>query len=99
MAAKLVVASDSIAMGGEVKFQKFSNWDFDYKTNVMDTKLHRPKTIETYKMPRIPDKRWWFDFYFIIGAYAMCGNGLLRDDKQIKPGLEYYVFPTLHKYS
>ena len=38
MADKLVVAYDSITRGGGVKFQKFSDWNFCYRTNVLDTK-------------------------------------------------------------
>ena len=50
-------------------------------------------------MPRIPDKRFWFDFYFMMGSYAMCINSLFRNDEQIKSGLQYAVFPSLHKVS
>ena len=45
LSAELVVAYDSIARGGEVNFQKFSDWDFDYRTNVLDTKWQEPKTM------------------------------------------------------
>ena len=38
LADKFVVACDSIARGWEVKFQQFSYWNFDYRTNVLDTK-------------------------------------------------------------
>ena len=50
-------------------------------------------------MPCIPDKRWWFDFYFMMGAYAICRNGLFCYGEHIKSGLEYAVFPSLHKVS
>ena len=62
LAAKLVVAYDSITRRGEVKFQTFSDWNFYYSTNVLDTKWHEPKNIETYAMPCIPNKIWLFDF-------------------------------------
>ena len=71
LAAELVVAYESITRGGKVNFQKFSDWNFDYRTNVMDKKWQEPKTIETYATPCIPDKRWWLDFYFMMGAYAI----------------------------
>ena len=80
----MAVAYDSIARGGKVKFEKFSDWNFDCRTNVLDTKWHKPKTIEKYAMPCIPYKRWWFDLYFMMGAYEMCSNGLFRDNYQIK---------------
>ena len=93
------MAYDSITRVGEVKFQKFSDWNFDYRTNLLYINWHEPKTIETYAMPCIPDNRWWFDFYFMLGAYAIFSNGLLRDDEQMKLGLEYTVFTSLHKVS
>ena len=66
---------------------------------MLDTKWHEPKTIETYAVFLITDKKSWFKLYFIMGAYTMWGNGLFRNDKQIKSGLEYDVFPSLHKFS
>ena len=51
LAAELVVAYDSNARGGEIKFQRFSYWNFYYRTNFLDTKWHKPNTIEKYAMP------------------------------------------------
>lgn len=98
MAAKIIMTYDSIARGGEVKFQKFTDWSFDYLTYVLDTKWSETKTCDIYAMARVSDKRWWFCFFFIMGAYAMCSNGLYRSEEQIKNGLQYAVFPDLHKY-
>ena len=92
-----VLTYDAVARGGEVKFQSFSQWRFDYLANITDTKWHEPKTVDVYAMPRIPDERWWFCFYFVMGAYAMCENGLYRSPKQISDGLQNAVFPSLHK--
>ena len=83
LGAKLEKAYDSIIRGGEVKHKNASDWNFDYRNNVLNTKWHEPKTIETYAMPCITDKIWWFNFYLMIGAYEMCSNGLLHDDDQI----------------
>ena len=52
-----------------------------------------------WALPRIPDKRWWFCFYWVMGAYVMCGNGLHRLDVSVAAGLLYAVFPRLHKVS
>lgn len=98
-AAQICSAYDAVARGGEVKFQKFTDWSFDYLANVLDTKWHEPKTVESYGMPRIPDRRWWFDFYCLTGAYGMCDNGFFRSEQQIADGLQYAVFPDLHKVS
>ena len=58
-------------------------FDYNYKIGVLDTKWHEPKTLDTYAMPRISDsKRWWFDFYHMMGAYAMCSKGLFRDEEE-----------------
>ena len=35
----------------------------------------------------------------MMGTYAMYRNVLLHDYDHIKPGLEYAVFPNLHKVS
>ena len=60
----------------------------------------RPLTlIHVYALPRIPDKRWWFCFYWVMGAYVMCENGLHRSDADVAAGLLYAVFPSLHKVS
>ena len=99
LAAKLVVAYDSIARGGEIKFQKFSDWNIYSRTNVLYTKWNELKTIQIYAIPCIPDKRWWFVFYYMMGAYAMCRNGLFRNNEQIKAGLEYTVLQSLYKVS
>ena len=96
MAAKIVSTADAVARGGEVKFQKYTEWDFDFNSRVLDTKWNEPKTANTYGMARIPDARWWFDFYCIMGAYAMVANGLYRSPKHKMDGLESAVFPDLH---
>lgn len=53
MAAKIMMTYDSVARGGEVKFQKFSDWSFDYMTYVLDTKWSETKTCDKYAMPRV----------------------------------------------
>jgi len=99
MAAKIMMTYDSVARGGEVKFQKFSDWSFDYMTYVLDTKWSETKTCDKYAMPRVPDKRWWFCFFYLMGAYAMCGNGLYRTEAQKCNGFEHTVFPDLQQVS
>lgn len=99
MAAKIVMTYDSIARGGEVKFQKFTDWSFDYMTYVLDTQWKEAKTCDVYAMARVSDKRWWFCFFFVMGAYAMCADGLHRSEEQIDNGFQHAVFPDLQKYS
>ena len=76
---------------------KFTDWYFDFRLSVVDTQWHETKTLVSYAMPRVPDKRWWFDFYCMMGAYFMCCKGLFRTDEQINNGLEYAVFPNLYQ--
>lgn len=99
MAAKIMMTYDSIARGGEIKFQKFTDWSFDYMTYVLDTQWKEAKTCDAYAMARVSDKRWWFDFFFIMGAHAMCNKGLYRSEEEIKNGFMHTVFPDLQKYS
>lgn len=58
-------------MGGEVKFQKFTDWSFDYMTYVLDTQWKEAKTCDIYAMARVSDKRWWFCFFFVMGALRL----------------------------
>lgn len=97
MAAKIVMTYDSVARGGEVKFQKYTDWSFDYMTFVLDTKWSETKTCDKYAMPRLADERWWFCFYFVMGAFAMCEGGLFRNDGDIEAGLLHAVFPSLYR--
>ena len=96
LADKVGCVYDSITRVWELKPQKFSFWDFDYSTNILDTNSNKPNTKETFAILCIPYKRLWSYFCFIMGAYDMCRNGILRNDEKIRVALEYNVFPSLH---
>jgi hypothetical protein len=96
LAAWVFITADSVARGGEVKFQVFKEWDFDRFLKVTNTGWTESKTCNFYAMARVPDKRWCFCFYFHMAAYFMCCNGLYRTEEQIKKSLSKVVFPNLY---
>jgi hypothetical protein len=96
LAAWIFITADSVARGGEVKFQVFKEWDFDRFLNVTNTGWTESKTCNFYAMARVPDKRWCFCFYFHMAAYFMCCNGLYRTEKQIEKSMSKVVFPNLY---
>lgn len=65
-------------MWGEVKFQSFNDWSFDYCLQVLDTKWRESKKVKIITMPRVAGDTFGTDFYWAHGAYAMCENGLFR---------------------
>ena len=76
VAFQIMLTLDSIGRGGEVKFQNIEKWDFDHFTRLLDTPWTEPKTLDYYAMPRIPDDHYWyFCFYWMLRAYAMCERG------------------------
>ena len=96
VAAWIFTTSDSVARGGEVKFQVFKEWDFDHFLKVTNTGWTESKTCNYYAMARVPDKMWCFCFYFHMAAYFMCCNGLYRTQEQIEKSLSKVVFPSLY---
>jgi hypothetical protein len=88
--------ADSVACGGEVKFQVFKEWDYDHFLKVTNTGWTELKTCNFYAMAHVPDEKWCFCFYFHMAAYFMCCNGLYRNEDQIKKNLSMVVFPSLH---
>lgn len=93
---QILLTYDSIGRGGEVKFQDVTDWNWDYLLNVTDTGWSESKTLNAYAMARIPDENPLFDFYFQLGAYAMCEKGLYRSQEQIANNLLNKVFCNLH---
>jgi hypothetical protein len=57
--------ADAIGKGGEAKFQSFRDWVFDYLWMVTNTPWKEKKTVNMYALPRVPDKRRYFDWYVI----------------------------------
>ena len=64
---------------------------------VTNTPWKEKKTVNMYALPRVPDKRWYFDWYVIMAMYSMCENGLYRSPSQVERGLGFVVFPLLHR--
>lgn len=96
LSLQILLTFDSIARGGEVKFQDFTDWGWDYLLNVTDTTWSESKTINSYAMARVPDENPLFDFYWQLGAYAMCETGLFRSEEQIANNLMNKAFPNLY---
>ena len=96
--AILLTTSDAIGRGGEVKFQAYNDWSYDPFLQITNTPWIEPKTLDVYALPRIVDSLYWmFDWYWAMGAYAMCDDGLRREAAQITAGIHNAVFPSLHR--
>ena len=85
-AAWVFMTADSVARGGEVKFQVFKEWDYDHFLKVTNTCWTELKTCDFYAMARVPDVKWCFCFYFHMAAYFMCCNGLYPNEEQFVHG-------------
>ena len=59
--------AEAIGRGGEVKFQTFRDWFFDYLWNVTNTPWKEKKTIQGYAMARVADEMWYKDWYCSMG--------------------------------
>jgi hypothetical protein len=68
--------SNCIGRSGEIKFQDYNDWKFDYQLSVTDTKWSEAKNISSYAMPMIPDSRWEFCWYHQMVSYFAVENGL-----------------------
>ncbi len=90
------MAANSVAHGGEVKFQVFKEWDYHHFLKVTNTCRTKLKTCNFYAMDWVPDEKWCFCFYFHMATYFMCCNGLYRNEDQIKSDLTMEVFLSLH---
>ena len=88
--------AEAIGRGGEAKFQTFRDWFFDHLWNVTNTPWKEKKTIQGYAMARVADEHWYKDWYFTMGMFALCENGLYRTPSQKNGGMEHVVFPLLH---
>lgn len=96
LALLILMTYDSVARGGEAKFQDLTDWAYDNLLHVTDTMWAESKTLKSYSMARIPDEDPLFDWYFLFGAYVMCEDGLFRSEKQIADNMLNKVFPNLH---
>jgi len=54
-AAWVFMTADSVARGGEIKFQMFKEWDYDHFLKVTNTCWTELKTCNFYAMARVPD--------------------------------------------
>lgn len=88
--------AEAIGRGGEAKFQTFRDWYFDFLWNVTNTPWKERKTVQGYAMGRVADEKWYKDWYFTMGMFALCEDGLYRSPTQINNGLELVVFPLLY---
>ena len=90
---------DACGRGGEVKFQNYNDWRFDYLLQVVDAPWQETKVLDCYARACLPDDDWLFDFYVMKGAFYMCELGLFRTEEQVKKGVEHAVYPSLHSIS
>jgi hypothetical protein len=95
-AAMLFSMHDAVGCGGEIKFQTFNDWSFDFHLHILDTMLRESKRSRSYAMARVTDDSFLFDFFYIHGAFAMAENGLHRTPEQVRDGKERHVYPSLH---
>ena len=93
--------AEAIGRGGEGKFQTFRDWVFDYLWQVTNTPWKEKKTVQAYAIARVPDERWYADWYFIMAMYCMCEKGLYRSPQQKKSGLIklHFHFFTVERMS
>ena len=90
---------DGCGRTGEVKFQYYNDWRFDYLLQVVDAPWQETKVLDCYSRACLPDDDWLFDFYVMKGAFYMCESGLFRTEEQKKKGVEHVVYPSLHSIS
>jgi hypothetical protein len=78
----IIATWDAFARPGEVNFYQYSDWTYDYLLNCVDTLHKEKKTMKRTTMPRIADELFYFDFYFAMGAFWMCEDGLFCTEEQ-----------------
>jgi hypothetical protein len=98
-AALICDTADSVARPSESKNSQFPDWSYDLLLQMTNTPVRETKTLKTYGMGRICDESFVFDWYFNMGAYWMCEDGLARNEDQIRKGQMNSVFPSLQDVS
>jgi len=93
-AAWVFMTADSVACGGEVKFQVFKEWDYDHFLKVTNTYWTELKTCDFYAMARVPDVKWYVCFYFYMAAHTLCAAMVCTRMKINKNNLSMAVFPS-----
>ena len=83
--------------GGEIKFQDYSQWIYDWCLELTDIRWSEAKTLTHYAMPMVPDACCYStDFYHALGCYWAVSKGLLRFQEHMDNGTVSAVFPDLH---
>ena len=77
----ICLSAVSCARGGEGKFLKTADWDFDAYLGILNTPWPDIKTHQNYAMPQCPSSKWFSDFYFWFAAFMLCENGLFRSEE------------------
>lgn len=95
MAAMIIATSRGVGRGGEVKFQNYNDWNFDFFMKLLDTKWRESKNSTLYASPRVPDDEFPFDFFLFHGAFGL-ENAFVRTTEQVRDGQERHVYPSLH---
>lgn len=83
--------------GGEIKFQDYSQWVWDWGLQIADIKWSEAKTLSHYAMAIVPDACCYqTDFYHALGCYWAVSKGLVRSQEHTDNGTLSAVFPDLH---
>jgi hypothetical protein len=96
-AAWILTTHDAIGRPGEIKYDDYNDWYFDLLTELVDTSWKESKNLKKYTMPRVSDDFFGFDWYYVMGAFFMCEDGLFRSEEQIEQGKLNAVFVRLHQ--
>lgn len=96
MAAMINSTYRAVGRGGEVKFQTYNDWKFDYYVKILDTMWRESKNASAYGMPRVADDEFLFDYFFIHAAFGLGADGFVRTPEQVRDGKEMHVYPSLH---
>ena len=90
----------SAGRGGEVKFQNYADWDFNYYLQCLNTQWTQPKVLKKLAMGIVADKSdYEMDFFHALGCCWGPEHGLHRSPEKLKSALSNYVCPSLHATS
>ena len=92
----VALLSDAIGRGGEIRLQNFTHWEWHEHLQLTNAPWTELKTLSRYAMGMVPHSQWVFDFYHRFACYFAFEDGLHREDKDIKKGLQNKVFPALN---
>ena len=82
--AILLFTAYAVGCGGEVEFNKFSNWAFDPRFNLTDTCWTEIKTTNIYSLPQVnyyARDSFAVDWYHAMGCYGALEKALLQHEK------------------